>query len=627
VAEVKPLKLRREKARFPHVRAIQKPYVRVLVDHPILHLDQYFDYEVPEPLSEAVTVGALVEVELGHKLTQGLITERLEDARTSGELKFILKVLTKVPYIEPEQLQLIENAADYYGASTWDFIRACIPPFSKQGERNALMQSSTTPQNITRITQLPESLTSRLRSDQHLICAIEVPSSTPYWSLMAEIAMERYSPGSVLILVPNERELSLLDQEFSARGLKAILISSSLGKSERYQNYLRTRTDTPSIMIGTRSSALLALPRGSTIILQDDVDESHYERRSPTWNSRDLVRLRESTVSVLYVSPTISLENASRISQELLPLYRFPAPLQIKFHSANSEVDQSYFPIISEGLSRGSVLVSVGSSGYITSFSCQKCRNIALCTCGGRLYYPKGHTNPSCAICATEFIEWKCPWCQGNKARTITSGVVRKAEEFGSAFSRYPIITSSGINPVLLLPPGNHLVLSTAGVEPRGGYSAMIFLDLEGRLLRTTLRATEELRLHVMRTLTMLRPGGNVFFALQQSDNFLQSILRASPLIAATREIAERDAVKLPPNSFSILISGLEIESTIKVLSQIQKVTILGPFLRKDKKTFMIKGSREKRSEVVELLKQINRIQSMRKEPLLSYQLEPYSLN
>ena len=627
MAEVKPLKLRRELVQFAHIRASQKPYVRVLVDHQILHLGQYFDYEVPEPLSDVTIVGALVEVELGHKLTQGLIIERSEDARTSGDLKVILKVLTKVPYIEPEQLQLIQNAADYYGASTWDFIRACVPPFSKQGERNALMQDASTPQNVTRIARLPESLTTRLKSDQHLICAIEVPTSTPYWSLMVEIALERYSLGSVLILVPNERELSLLEQELNLSGIKPILISSSLGKSERYQNYLRARTDTPSIVIGTRSSALLALPRGSTIILQDDVDESHYERRSPTWNTRDLVRLREQTVSVLYVSPTISLENASRISQESLPLYRFPPSLQIKFHNANSEEDQSYFPIISEGLIKGSVLVSVGSTGYITSFSCQKCRNIALCTCGGRLYYPKGDTNPICAVCATEFIEWKCPWCQGNKARTIASGVVRKSEEFGRSFSRFPIITSSGDNPVLLLPQGNHLVLSTAGVEPRGNYSAMIFLDLEGRLLRTTLRATEELRLHVMRTLTMLEPGGDVFFALQQSDNFLQSILRANPLIAATREIADRDAVKLPPNSFSVLISGLEIESTIKVLSQIQNVTILGPFLRKDKKTFMIKGSREKRSEVVEMLKQINRIQSMRKEPLLSYQLEPYSLN
>src|ERR1019366_4973157 len=231
--------------------------------------------------------------------------------------------LTKVPYIEPEQLQLIQNAAVYYGASTWDFIRACVPPFSKQGERNALMQDASTPQNVTRIARLPESLTTRLKSDQHLICAIEVPTSTPYWSLMVEIALERYSLGSVLILVPNERELSLLEQELNLSGIKPILISSSLGKSERYQNYLRARTDTPSIVIGTRSSALLALPRGSTIILPADVDESHYERRSPTWNTRDLVRLREQTVSVLYVSPTISLENASRISQESLPLYRF----------------------------------------------------------------------------------------------------------------------------------------------------------------------------------------------------------------------------------------------------------------------------------------------------------------
>ena len=178
-----------------------------------------------------------------------------------------------------------------------------------------------------------------------------------------------------------------------------------------------------------------------------------------------------------------------------------------------------------------------------------------------------------------------------------------------------------------MLPEGNQLVLSTPGVEPRGRYSAIIFLDVERRLLRTTLRATEELRLHVMRTLTMLEPKGSVFFALQSSDNFLQSVFRVNPLLAATREIEERDVVKLPPNSFSALVSGVEVESAIKVLSPLNGVTILGPFLRKAKKTYLVKSSRANRNEIVMLLRQINKIQSMRKEPLIGYELDPYSLN
>ena len=627
MAEVKPLKLRREKARSPHVRAGEKPYARVLVDHHILHLDHFYDYEIPESLSEIAIVGALVEVEFGHSLTQGLITERFDEVQTPGKLKTILKVLSKIPYIQPDQLSLLERAADYYGADIWDFIRACVPPFSKQGERNASGESVGNSTESKSSTHLPESLTSRLRSTDQLICAIEVPSSAPYWTLVAEIALERFALGSVLILVPNERELSLLDREMRLSGIEAILLSGSLGKSERYQNYLRSRSSIPAVILGTRSSALLALPPGATIIVLDDVDESHYERRWPSWNTRDLLRARESTQSILYISATISLENAVRISRESLQLYRFPAPVPMKFHSASSDIDRDYFPIIGEGLVNGSVLVSVGSTGYITSFSCQKCRNIALCACGGKLYYPHRRINPICAVCATEYIEWKCPWCQGSKARTISSGVVRKAEEFGRAFPRYPIITSSGTNPVAFLPEGNQLVLSTPGVEPRGRYSAIIFLDLERRLLRTTLRATEELRLHVMRTLTMLDTGGSVFLSLPSSDNFLQSIFRANSLVAATREIEERDAVNLPPNSFSALISGLEVESAVKVLSQISDVSILGPFIRKDKKTFLIKAPQATRTKIIAMLKQINRVQSMRKEPLLSYELEPYSLN
>ncbi|MEJ0014636.1 MAG: hypothetical protein WDN07_03575 [Actinomycetota bacterium] len=347
----------------------------------------------------------------------------------------------------------------------------------------------------------------------------------------------------------------------------------------------------------------------------------------PHWNTRELVRLSESSDSVLYVSPTISLENALRISEETLPLYRFPNPARMKVQSARTDIDDSYFPIIENGLQKGSVLISVASSGYVSSFSCQKCRNIALCTCGGKLYYPRKGINPICAICSTEYIEWKCAWCQGSKPRIISSGAIRKAEEFGRSFPRYPVITSTGSHPVPLLPDGNHLVVSTPGVEPRGSYSAMIFLNLEQRLLRTTLRATEELRHHVLRTLTMLKPGGDVYFELQSSDAFLQSLLRTNPLSAALREIEERDVVQLPPNSFSALVSGIQLESVIKVLAGRTDLSILGPFIRQGLKTIVIKAPRGSRSEIIGLLNQINRIQSMRKEPLISYQLEPYSLN
>lgn len=209
----------------------------------------------------------------------------------------------------------------------------------------------------------------------------------------------------------------------------------------------------------------------------------------------------------------------------------------------------------------------------------------------------------------------------------MMSGALRKGEEYGKAFPKNSIIVSTADSSVPLLPIGNHLVISTPGVEPRGTYSAIIFLDLEYRLARTTLRAAEELRLQLFRSLTMLESTGSAFLSLPQSSDFFQSILRSRPLQAANREIAERDIVKLPPHYLTVLISDGDIEVLNRVMASIQEISIVGPFMRSTHKTLLLKSRSEDRSEVAMRLLEINKVRSLRKEPLMSYRIDPYSLN
>ena len=623
----KPLRLKRETIQLSRVRAQTDPFVQVLVDHRVVHLDQHFEYQVPESLSSIAIIGALVEIEFGSSVAQGVIVDRYSLAHSNGAIKSLNKVLSSQAYILPDQLADIERAAKLYGVNPWDFIRNCVPPFSKMGEKTNDKQRAGTSTLLSSPTELPKGLADSLLQERHLVCAIEMPTSSKYWEIVAAVALARLGLGTVLLLVPNEREMLLLEKTFQDLQLEPILISSSQGKSERYRNYLRSRSSSPKIIIGTRSASLFSLPLGATIIVLDDVDESHYERQAPTWNTRELIALRERDFSALYISASLSLEIANRVLQTKLQLYQFPSATPFKVKSASGHENDAYFELIRNGLSKGSVLLSIGAVGYVTSFSCQKCRNIALCSCGGKLYFSKKDSSPLCSICQSEFLEWSCSWCQGNKPRIMGSGVARRAEEFGRSFPNHLVITSTATNPIAFLPEGNHLVLSTPGVEPRGLYAAEIFLDLEPRLLRTTLRASEEIRLHIYRALSMLIPGGSVFFSLQPSDAFLQSILRGKSLITAAREIEEREAVYLPPNFLAILISSEYIAGVVQVLEQKSSLEILGPFLRRGKKTILIKVPMVRRGEITELLHQINKVQSMRKSPLMTYLINPYSLN
>jgi len=627
VAQIKPLQLKRERVHLSRPRAAQLHIALVLVEHQIVHLEQEYEYVIPEILSERAVVGALVEVQFGRSLTRGIILHRSGEAKDAGELREVLKVLSREPYLLQEQIHLFKVAAEVYGTNPWDFVRGCTPPFSKTGEREFLASAELPHELPSGNCGLPTSLSEFLRNRDRITCAIELPSVNPYWELVAEIAVERVHVGTVLIVMANERELLSVAASLQNKGIVPLLILTTQGKSDRYKNYLSSRSLKPQIILGLRSSSLLALPKGSTIIVVDDVDESHYERRSPTWNTRELLRLREAEHSVIYAGTSVSVEIADRIINTALPFYRFPISGSVNFHSATSTGEAQYFDLIRQGLQRGSVLISVGATGYVTSFSCQKCRNVALCVCGGKLYFPSKGVSPRCSICSSEFIEWSCIWCLGTKPRAVRSGVLRRAEEFGRAFPGYPVIHSSAQSPVPVLPDSPSLVLSPPGMEPKGRYAAIILLDLEGRLMRTTLRATEDLRLQILRTLSMLAMKGSVYIDLQPAEAFLQSILRSNPLLAAERELEERSAASLLPSAANIVISGDGLGGATRVLSQLEGIEVIGPFARAGKISALVKAPKERTQELVNVMRSLNRVQSMRKEGLLTYQINPYSLN
>ena len=627
MAAVKPLKLKQERARPGFERALTDPIVEVLVDHQIIHLDQHLEYLVPEHLSSTAVVGALVEVELSHRLTQGIVVARYAKPVSGGELKAISKVLSDLPYVLSDLIANVQRLSQLYGSSEWDFIRSMVPPFSRTGERASHLEVNSPVSAIASAGTLPSALVSVLAKEEKFSFAVQLPTAKPYWRILSEIVLERLKISTVLLLVPNERELLIFQESLIALGIDPICLKAAEGKSQRYSNYLKSRAVTHQVVIGTRSSVLVSLPEDAIIILFEDGDESHYERKSPTWNTREVAYLREMNHSVIYASASISLEIAARITEGSLPLFKFPEDAKVAIKSATPSGESVYFDIISQSLRKGSVLISMGVSGYVTSFSCQKCRNVALCSCGGKLYIPKAGKSPECATCATMYIGWSCTWCGESKPRAMRTGVMRRAEEFGKAFPGQSIITSSAADPKLFLPEGRHLVISTTGVEPRGMYSAIIYLDLEGKLLRTTLRASEEVRLHLMRTSTMIDPQGVIYMDLIPSDSFLQSILRGNILLTAQRQIEERNAVELPPLFSAVVVASEDLEAVQRVIETISEIVVVGPFFRGKRKALLLKVPRELRQKIITLLAQVNRVQSLRKEPLLSYQIDPYSLN
>lgn len=89
------------------------PIAKVRVDTGIFHLDQLYDYSVPERLSSSASIGVRVQIPFGGRETEGIVVSRSLTAERAGELKPLTKVLSPHPVATPESLQLIDDAGDF----------------------------------------------------------------------------------------------------------------------------------------------------------------------------------------------------------------------------------------------------------------------------------------------------------------------------------------------------------------------------------------------------------------------------------------------------------------------------------------------------------------------------------
>ena len=643
VAEVRPLRLRQERVQPKPQISEDLPYASILVDHGIFHMDSIYDYLVPARMNGDVLPGQLVEVPFNQKKKLGIVLSRSSHSTITRGFKEISQCLTRLPYCSNEQLDLFRKAAELYGAKEWDFIRSAIPAFSKSGERAYISSISSNQPEASSAkwsSSLPLDLASYLDSEQKIAAYIQLPVFRPYWEVLSEIVLTRANLNVVLLIVPTERERNLMERTLIDRGASALIMKSDDAKSHRYQSYLQAtlgQSPHPRIIVGTRSSVFMDLPPDSTIVIFNDQDESHYERRSPTWNSRNVALLRLGECSVIFTSLSPSLEIVDSISRKLILHYTFSHKRDIKFMTQEG-VQGDFFPVISSGLKRGSVLVCVGNTGYVNSFACQKCRNTAVCDCGGKLSIVKEGAVPTCTVCAQKYPGWKCTWCGETKPRTITTGLLRKGDELGRAFPKTPVVMSHGEDSTPYLPSGNHLVVSTYGVEPRGQYAAIVFLDMEQQASRADLRGLETIRENIFRNLSMIENGGEVYLSLPAAHALSQDVIKISPYRAAEREVDERNAAHLPPNYDVIQVigssTGNSVEGCSTVIRELEKelefLEIIGPYQRDKQsgtKSLLIKCLPTDRHRIISRLSEINRVNSLRSAPLFTMKLDPFSLS
>jgi primosomal protein N' (replication factor Y) len=601
------------------------PYARVRVDTGVFHLDQLYDYQIPEKLSDLIKVGIRVQLPFGARETEGIIVDRVSIPERAGDLKSITKVLSAVPIATTQSLLLIDNVAAYFACNPWDVIRSAIPPRVASVDKKYDVQASHK-QNSGK-------------------CVAEFHTLTPYidsHDQLTSLILKNYASGSVLVIAPDEKDVDRILKALSMSGTQALKLTAAMSRDERYRNYLHAMHNAKSIVVGTRSAIFTPVNDLGTIIVHKESAHDHYEIRSPGWNTRTvgLIRSKNESLKLILTGFSPSIEVSQLIDQREVKYLNSKQSVSVKaFTPADgSLLPGRIFSDVKKALEHGPVLFIAPRKGYGNALLCAHCRNVALCDCGGRLLVAGKLKAPLCVHCGKVFQGWKCSFCNRDKQYLAGRGIERAAEEISRAFPKFPVVISAGEVIKDRIEHKAALVLATSGAQPQveGGYAAVVILDGMRFFAHTDLRTQERARELFFETSSLISPNGSVLLVIDDSHPIVSAIARWNVAPLLKRELSERAELHLPPSVFSAVLVmdesiGIQIVNGLKkalVDGRIpQSCNIYGPTeISKGQVKIVLHADNEDAKALTDVVHELQRRRSIAKKELFTLRVEPYSL-
>ncbi len=404
--------------------------------------------------------------------------------------------------------------------------------------------------------------------------------------LATALAAAATSGRGAIAVVPTAKNLDLLEAALAER-LPAdsfVRLSSDSTPHTRYHGFVKARLGQVPVVIGTRAAAYAPVANLGLVVCWDDGDSSLLEQRAPYCHARDVLLLRASAenTAALFAGFSMSSEAARLVRTRWASHVRAPRALvrdySPRIFSTGSEFELARDPLAAmariphlafeharRALARGPVLVQVARSGYIPSFSCERCRMPARCgECSGPLSVASGSSVPSCSWCGHLAQQWRCSECGFTHWRYSAAGATRTAEELGRAFPNVPVISSAGDHVRASVGPEPALVVATPGAEPVafGGYAAALLLDADKMLRFDSLRAPEAALRRWLNAAALVRPAaleGTVVTTASPSP-VEQALVRWDPAWFARQELEERAQTGLPPAVRTAAVTGAEAD-------------------------------------------------------------------
>ena len=427
-------------------------------------LHNLFDYEIPKK-SNHLKPGSRVRVEFGKKLLIGFVIKiKEQNSYSNYKLKEIIEVIDKTPIIDKETLDLFIWVSNYYHAPLGQIIGIGTPALFRQGKNlkeNKIDKAEINTDNLSKEFTLSE--------EQNIATKIIKKSLNTYKCFLLDgvtgsgktevyknIQNFIYKMGlQTLIIVPEKNLIPELLDYFDSKNLRVLEYHSSLTPKKKFINWNLIQNCETDIIIGTRSSVFLKIPKLGLIIADEEHDQSYKNNSEAKYNARDIAiyRAKNKNIPIILGSATPSSESIlnvskkkyihikmrSRINNRPLPNLKVVNMSNKKNTILSEEVISSIHKRI---MNKEQTLIYLNRRGYSPVITCDNCSWIPKCEeCNLNMTFHKNKKILICHHCGRmkKFYD-KCFACNSSEISYIGEGTEKIEEVIQNEFSKSNVI-------------------------------------------------------------------------------------------------------------------------------------------------------------------------------------------
>jgi primosomal protein N' (replication factor Y) len=419
--------------------------VRIALDVPLL---QPFDYLSEDAVPADVGCRAVVPFGSGEKVGVVLAVLATTD-QPADKLKPVHAILRDMPALPADWLALCEFCARYYQYPLGQVVGFALPPMMRRGKLPRPVKHKPAaagplpalPQLLDEQQTAVAALCAATGFETFLLHGVTGSGKTEVYLRAIDAVLAR--GGQALMLVPEIALTPQLEGRVRSRFPNAHVVSahSGLADAARARSFLDALEGRADIVLGTRLSVFMPLPRLKLIVVDEEHDPSFKQQDGLRYSARDVAifRAKQLGIPIALGSATPSLESfhhASNGRYRMLVLARravaeaMPAVATVdtRREKLQDGLSAALLAALGERLERGEQsLVFLNRRGYAPVLACPSCGWISNCRrCAANLVVHLADKRLRCHHCGLETaIPRACPDCGNQDIQPFGRGTQR----------------------------------------------------------------------------------------------------------------------------------------------------------------------------------------------------------